>query len=370
MAVGDNMEAGSASESVEVTSANIAAVETTPAMLNTALARQSAEAEGKEVGDFFQYDLAQRITLGKNQSALVPILNAPIEADKVTLWNKDSGALRAVWLKNTSSQTLDSGTFNIIDSGSFAGEGVFAVVHPGERRLLSYAADTAVQVKSQVESSDNPYSRVVIAHGIIVLTRERRQDTKYEIRNADSSARDVVFEHPVQENWKLAGDGPKPEESSASFHRFRVKVDPAKTETLVVKEFMPESTQYVLTNLNSALIAVLTKQNRVTPAMQDAFTRILAQKQKISELDQQLADRKQETNQIATDQARLRENMKALKGSPEEKALIQRYTGELNGQEDRLAVLRKESADLKYQREQKEAELESMVLQFAVDERF
>jgi hypothetical protein len=361
---------GSATEMAEVTGANIAALETTPAMLNAALARQSSEAEGKEVGDFFQYDLAQRVTLAKNQSALVPILNAPVEADKVTLWNEDSGALRAIWLKNTSSQTLDSGTFNIIDSGSFAGEGVFAVIHPGERRLLSYAADTAVQVKSQVESSDDPYTHVVIARGMMVLTRERRQDTKYEIRNADSSARDVVLEHPVQENWKLGSDGPKPDESSASFHRFRVKVDPAKTETLDVKEFTPESTQYVLTNLNSDLIAVLTKQNRVTPLMQDAFSRILAQKQKISDLDQQLADRKQETTQIANDQTRLRENMKALKGSPEEKALIQRYTGELNEQEDRLAVLRKGTADLKSQREQKEAELESMVLQFAVDERF
>ena len=34
--------------------------------------------------------------------------------------------------------------------------------------------------------------------------------------------------------------------------------------------------------------------------------------------------------------------MKALKGTSEEKALLQRYVGQLDAQESRLAVLRKE----------------------------
>ncbi len=365
--VNTNLSLGAATETVEVTAASMA---TAPGVLNAALARQSSEAQGKEVGDFFQYDLGQRITLAKNQSALVPILNAPIEADKVTLWNEESGALRALWLKNTSGETLDSGTFNIIDSGTFAGEGVFATVHPNERRLLSYAADTAVQVKSQQESSQKPYTHVKIAKGLMVLTREQRQSTTYAIHNADSSPRDVVVEHPAAENWKLAQGGPKPEESSASFHRFRVKVDEGKTEKISVDEFRPEETQYVLTNLNSRTVAVLIEQKRITPAMQQAFERILAQKQKIGDLDQQIATREQEVSQITNDQTRLRENMKALKGSAEEKALIQRYTSQLNTQEDRLATLRKEMTDLKAQRDQAQQELERMVLAINLDEGF
>jgi hypothetical protein len=351
-------------ETVEV-SASTAASE-----LNAAFGRQNAEAQGKEVGDFFQYDLTQKITLAKNQSALVPILNAPVQADKVTLWNEDSGALRALWLKNTSGQTLDAGTFNIIDSGTFAGEGVFSTVHPNERRLLSYAADTAVQVKSEEESSQKPYTHVKIAKGMMVLTREQRQSTKYTIHNSDTSPRDVVVEHPADENWKLVEGGPKPEESSISFHRFRVKVDAGKTEAITVDEFRPEEAQYVLTNLNSNIVAVLTEQKRITPVMQQAFDRILAQKQKISDLDRQINERNQEVTQITNDQSRLRENMKALKGSAEEKALTQRYTSQLNTQEDRLAALRKETADLKAQRDQVEQELERMVLAINLDESF
>ena len=62
--------------------------------------------------------------------------------------------------------------------------------------------------------------------------------------------------------------------------------------------------------------------------------------------------------------------MKALKGSSEEKALIQRYVGQLDSQENRLGVLRKESADLATQQQAAQAELERMVMEVTVDESF
>ena len=73
-------------------------------------------------------------------------------------------------------------------------------------------------------------------------------------------------------------------------------------------------------------------------------------------------------DRIASDQSRIRENMKALKGTAEEKALIQRYTGELNAQEDRLAAIRRELEDLQRSRDQAAAELDRMVMAMDIDE--
>ncbi len=81
-------------------------------------------------------------------------------------------------------------------------------------------------------------------------------------------------------------------------------------------------------------------------------------------------DRKRESDQIAADQARIRENMKALKGSSEEKALLQRYVGQLDSQESRLAALRKETADLTAQENQANTELDHMIMAVNVDESF
>ncbi len=103
--------------------------------VNTAIAKQHVEAEGKAMGDYFEYNIKQKITIGKNQSALVPILQARIEAEKVSLWNEDSKEIRrALWITNSSGLTLDSGTFNILDADTFAGEGLLETVHPAERR--------------------------------------------------------------------------------------------------------------------------------------------------------------------------------------------------------------------------------------------
>jgi hypothetical protein len=74
------------------------------------------------------------------------------------------------------------------------------------------------------------------------LGRERQENT-YTIRNRDASAREVVIEHPARPGWKLTDDE-KPAESSASFHRFQLTVEPKKTTTWLVKEYRPISNRY------------------------------------------------------------------------------------------------------------------------------
>jgi hypothetical protein len=361
--VNATLNIGSASETVEV---------------NAVAAKLSPEAEARNIGDFFEYDLKQKITIGKNQSALVPILQSHVEAAKVTLLSaKDSDdedsaqvPLRAIWIKNTSGQVLDSGTFNILDGDTFAGEGVLESIHPDERRLLSYAADTAVHVKHEEESSEKPYSRVKIAKGLMILTKEERQTDKFDVRNADKTSRVVVLEYPAQQGWELTKDTPKPEESSSSFYRFRFPVEAGKTAQLTVGSVHQDETQYALTNLNPDEVVLLSRQQRITPAMQQVFDKVLSQKSKIAEFDQELNQRRQESDQMSADQARIRENMKALKGTAEEKALLQRYTGELNSQEDRLAALRRELEDLRAKRNIAGAELDRIVMGITLDESF
>jgi hypothetical protein len=347
----------------------------------SALGKQGAEAESRGVGEMFEYSIKQKITIGKNQSALVPILQSHIDVEKVTLWSfqGDNGdddsdeklgrPLRALWITNSSGLTLDSGSFNILEGDTFAGEGLIDTVRPSERRLLSYAADTAVHIKADRESSEKPVSHVRIAKGMMVLTREQREILKYTIRNSDTSPRQVVIEHPVREGWKLA-EGPKPEETSASFYRFRVSVASAQTAELSVEEYHPQEASYQLTNLNNDQVILLTQQGRISPALQDAFRRILDQKNQVGSLETQLRARQQEMEAITKDQARLRENMKTLKGSSEEKALLQRYTRQLDSQEDRLNTLNKEIADLQERHTQAQQQLDQMVQQITLDESF
>ena len=363
------LNVGAATETVEV-QASTPTVNTESSMVSTLAEKQGAEAEGKSAGDFFEYKIKQKITIGKNQSALVPILQAHIEAEKVTLWNPDSAPLRALWIKNTSGQVLDAGSFNVLESETFAGEGVLETIHPDERRLLSYAGDAAVHVKYSDESNAKPFSRVRIVKGTMLLTQEEHKINHFTIRNADTDSRQVILEYPTEEGWKLAPGTPQPEESTESYYRFRVPVDAGKAAEFTVEAIHPEETRYELTNLDDDEVALLVQQKRITPVMQQAFDRILKQKEKIEGIAIQIGDGKRESEQMIADQNRIRENMKALKGSSEEKALLQRYVGQLDSQENRLALIRKETSDLTAQRNAAQAELDRMIMEVGVDETF
>ena len=343
-------------------------VEVSAASRNDALESQFESAGGREIGELFSYDIKQPITIGKDQSALVPIVQARVDALKVTLWNSDSDVPRdALWLRNTSGATLDSGSFTIIEGDSFAGEGLLDPIKPGERRLLSYAGDSSIHVSTDSDSEPQPISHVRIVRGLMTVTRQERSKETYTIRNTDKEIHNVVIEHPVRDGWKFLDTTPKPEETSESLHRFLVKVDPNSTAKLDVAEFHPLETTLVLSNLTSDDVILYSRQRVLKPEIEDVFRKILDQKNQVAGIDQQIRLREQEVSNISSDQARVRENMKALKGSAEEKSLVQRYATQMNQQEDRLIALRTEIDGLRRDREKAQSQLTTMLMSINFD---
>jgi chromosome segregation ATPase len=114
-------------------------------------------------------------------------------------------------------------------------------------------------------------------------------------------------------------------------------------------------------------VELFVRQRSIDKTVEDALRKVLAQKAAIAELDSQKEGRDEEMTKIFDDQQRLRENMKALKGSPEEKALLQRYTQQLNEQETRLETLRKEAAQLEQQSGSAQEALDKMIAALSFD---
>jgi|HubBroStandDraft_1064217.scaffolds.fasta_scaffold00096_38 hypothetical protein len=318
-------------------------------------------AQTHDLGDLFEYKLHDRVTIRKNQSALVPILQARIDAAKVSVWNpSQSSVLRALWVDNTSELTLDGGSFNVLEGDAFAGEGLMDPIKPGEKRLLSYAADLGILVEGKQKAENQRVTRVFIAHGTMTQSTQEREEHTYTIRNRDTATRTVVIEHPARPGWKLTDDA-KPVESSASFHRFQLTVEPKKTEALLVREYRPVTNSYQVSNVTDDQIRFFLAQKMINPEIDQALRKIIAQKNSVAALDAEVASRKSKISGISDDQQRVRENMKALKGSAEEKTLVARYVRELNEQEDRVQSLHHEMADLQQKREAAEKTLNDMI---------
>lgn len=345
---------------------------TMPEVVEVEQAQEESEpaAEGNELGDLFEYKLKERVTIRKNQSALVPILQTDVSAEKVSLWSESLGVvrpLRALWLTNASALTLDGGSFNVLDSNTFAGEGILEAIKPGERRLLSYATDLSLLVDTKDESTRERVTRVLITHGNMATISEEREKKTYIVRNEDTTPRTLIIEHPARPEWKLAQDATQPEEKAAGLYRFRLNVGPKKTERLVINEAKPQFTQYELKTLTDDQIELLLQQKSINSDVEKALRKITSQKNVVAEFDGQIKIQQKQMDQIFADQNRLRENMKSLKGSAEEKALLQRYTKQLDDEETQLDVLRKKKQDLEAQQQLSDVLLRNMIQQLQMD---
>ena len=326
-------------------------------------------AAARELGDLFEYKLKDPISIAKNRSALVPIVNASIGAEKVSIWNERAGSTRptrALWLTNSTGLTLDGGSFSVMEAETFAGEGVFEAIRPTEKRLVSYALDLAVNASSKNASEAQRVTRVLISQGVMTQTSEIRERKTYTFRNEDAAPRLVLVEHPVRQGYTLRSET-KPAETTADWMRFRVQVDPKQTATLVVEEARPILNTYQLTNLDSRQVEIFVRQQSINKAVETALRGILEQKGAVAELEARKNGIEEESTKIFDDQQRLRENMKVLKGSQEEKQLLQRYTQQLNEEETRLAQLAKSTAQLEKEIEAAQSVLDRKIRELSID---
>lgn len=327
------------------------------------------ETTGRELGDLFEYRVQAPITIRQNQSALVPIVNSPVTVEKVTTWSGRPGdrPRRALWFTNTSGTTIDGGTFSLIDQQAFAGEGIFEPIRPDERRLISYATDLALTASLQPAVNPQRVTRMRVTKGVLIHSSELRESRTYTFRNQDTTPRTVIVEHPVRPGYQLRGSL-RPVETTSTLMRFRVELKPRETVGVEVLEVKPIETTYQVHDLNNTLVASFVQARTITPAVEKALKEILARKDAISALNDKKDTLDTERHKIFEDQQRIRENMKSLKGTPEEKALIQRYTRQLDLQENRLEAIAKEAEQLEAQLDSAEAELDKAIEALSFDE--
>jgi hypothetical protein len=323
---------------------------------------QAGDVSTNAFDDFFEYALSQPVTIHKNESAMVPILQQDLPAEHVTLWSQsESTPLRAVWLENKSNLTLDSGSFSIFENGEFAGEGLLDPIHPGEKRLLSYAADQAVHVRRGGFAETRTLHHIAMHQGVLVETTTEVTESTYTVNNAAADARTVIIEHPRRANAELDSE-PKPAETTATAYRFRVAVDPHQSVDLHVGE-KAKLSERVTINPDYDRTAFLVAISKYTPDLEAKLRPLIDAETALSDLNRKLADNQQKQKTLADDEARDRDNLTALKGNDATK----RFVEELNRAEDDIDATRKEQAGLEQQTDAARAHLTDLIAQLSFD---
>jgi hypothetical protein len=324
---------------------------------------QEGDVSTNAFDDFFEYALAAPVTIHKNESAMVPILQQDLPAEHVTLWSeKEPTPLRAVWLENTSKLTLDSGSFSIFESGEFAGEGLLDPIHPGEKRLLSYATDQAVRVKVTARDGKRTIHHLSFHKGVIVETHMNVDSATYSATNSADVDRVVLIEHARRNNGWTLDDGLKAEETTPDLYRFKVPVAAHSTAKLEVRQRGPE---YVTVDLrsNPRQEEFLLQLVKDVPDALDKLKPVIDGQTVLTDLDRRIDESKKTEETAAADEARDRENLTALKGND----AARRFVDELNRAEDQLQATRKQTADLETQKKAAEEKLNDLISGISFD---
>ena len=328
--------------------------------------------------DYFEYTLTDPITIRKNESALVPILQTKLPIERVTLWSPlQPQALRALWITNSSTLTLDRGSFSIVENGSFGGQGLFDPIHPGERRLLTYAVDQAVTVDDGRNTAAKHHLRsITVAKGILT---ERYRDVNlrdYAVRNASAEPRTVLIEHPISPGFQLqnpGGAGPedtslKPEESTASLYRFRLNVPAHETAHLRIAETRSYPRTIQIGGINENQIRILLQDlgtdSTSNTALMQQLQPVLDAQRHLAELNQRRQAIDTQLNRLRGEEERQRANIVALKDT--DKTAQKRFVDELGRMEDQILDRQKqlETFDKEIQSAQQDLSNKVQTVQF------
>jgi hypothetical protein len=215
-------------------------------------------ASAEEIGDYFQYLLDQKITLPRQKSAMLPILDHLIEGTKVSIFNEATHAkypLLGLKLKNTSGQPLTQGPITVYENSTYAGDTRILDLQPNEERLLSYALDQGTEVKSVIKATPSPEMNFKIGESQLAARYKLRQTKTYTIKNRSTHDRTVLIEHPIRDDWKLI-DPKKPSEKTRDHYRFTVQVAAGKVETYDVVEEQARLDTFALTGGNPPFYAI------------------------------------------------------------------------------------------------------------------
>jgi protocatechuate 3,4-dioxygenase beta subunit len=329
-----------------------------------------AAATGSEVGDLFEYHIDQPVTVLRDRSALIPILQTRMEGERVSIYNEGVRSDRAfggLQLKNTSALTLEDGSLTVIDGDAYAGEALMERLKPAEQRLISFALDLGTLVTVRVKEDRAPTFMVRALNSVFQAHYYQTTSKTYVLTNQTDKPRVVIVEHPLRQDWTLSDDTQKPDAKSARYYRFRVPLAAHQKVELPVTERRVLMETYTLSNFTRQDLELFIARHYIDASTRAVLEKIIDLRSRTAAAQERMETIDSEVEEIGKDQERLRDNIKALTATAEAKQLITRYVAKADTQETRLEQLNKEKQTLNEELVRLQTELEALVRSLSID---
>jgi len=330
----------------------------------------TAAATGDDIGDMFEYKIDRPVTVLRNRSALIPIVQTQMDGERVAIYNeavRKDRPFSGVLLKNTTNLTLEAGSMTVIDGNAYAGEALMERLKAKEQRLISFALDLGTNIRVRPKQEREPATIVKAVNGVLQIHYFQTEEKLYSISNLADRPKIVYVEFPIRSGWELSDNSPKPAYTTQSFYRFRVELGPMEEKELNVVLRNPRVDTFQIGSVNREQLALFVSRRYIDEATRRRLERLIDIRGRVVEQDLRLRSLQSEMNAISADQKRFRENIESLAKTPEAKQLITRYIAKANEQETRLEQIEAERKAAQAEKERLERELAVEIKNFEVN---
>jgi hypothetical protein len=319
-------------------------------------------ATGQALGELFQYNVQHPVTVGRGQSALVPIVSTTLGFKKDLIYNgakMPTHPVATLRFDNATGLTLERGPVTVLERGEYVGEAVLPFTPDQAEAVISYAVELGVHVKEEVHTATELQSLNLKAGYLLQNVYNIRQTT-YSLDNRTSQSKTVLIEH-VQRGSYAPFDTPEPDEKTLDSARYKVEAAPRQMPQFVVKERFLQARREELRNLSYKGLQQYFADKLLDRAAYNGLKALLDAWAEVSRLEKEIAQQEQRRQQIYEMQGQAQKNMQVLASNGEEGRLRGRYVQQLSQSEEELAAIAQKISQIQAQIERKQQEIERMI---------
>lgn len=323
-------------------------------------------AQAQSAGELFKYVINTPVSIARQRSAMLSIVNQEVSAEKVSIFNPATHPkhpLNGFILENTTDLNLMQGPITVFDENVYAGDAKLPDLKPAEKRLLAYALDLSAEVIVDRKPQPDDIVSLRIVKGILWHKHKHVDTREYTIRNKDKKDREVIIEQPYTADWTLI-EPKEPFERTQSILRFKTSVPAGQTIAQKVQLERVSDQTLALIDSDQDAVRFFLRSKVISPAVKQALEKVIALRSELYDLVRARELQESELKKAVEEQARIRENLKTLQQGSDP---YQRQLKKFDDVETQIEKLKGQVSELRQTEENKRKELEAYILSLDVE---
>jgi hypothetical protein len=326
---------------------------------------QSA-ATGQALGELFQYNVSVPVTVGRGQSAMVPIVSSKLGVKKDLIYNGAKMAthpVATIRFQNSAGLTLERGPVTVLDNGEYVGEAVLPFTTDQAEAVISYAVELGIHIKEEIRTETQLHS-LSLKEGYLLQNSYDIRRTTYRLDNRTAQAKKVLLERYLDQSYTTF-ETPEPVEKTLETQRYQVEAAPGKITEFMVQERCLRSRREEVRNLTYQALQRYFADKLLDQSAYNGLKTMLDMLAEISRLEKAIADQEQNRAKVYKAQEQAQKNMAVLSNQGEEGKLRGRYVQQLTQSEEQLAQIERTISQTQAEIEQKRSGLEQIIAALA-----